>query len=205
MYPSAVCRCWLPTRQSLRPSMQPSAPSPLPCSPPTACACARCAGRGLGSSRHTDQVPTCQPPRKPPSACACAAGVQPLLPLSAAQVGTEVHDGVRLEFAHKHGCHGSDSDGWQSGLDALSGGQRTMVCLTVVVAVGAAACAHAGCYATSMSAACVAASHLASSGRAPALHALHLCRTDMHTQACTCAAAAAGSDGRWWDLCHADG
>ena len=84
------------------------------------------------------------------------------------QIGQEVHEGIRLEFAHKGNTSsgsnpatstnesniyqgGSDSgqasgsnskragggedSRWYAGLDALSGGQRTMVCLTFVVAV----------------------------------------------------------------------
>ena len=63
---------------------------------------------------------------------------------AAVQVGAEVHEGMHLEFAHKAsgggGGGGSEGRDWQSGLDALSGGQRTMVSLTVVVAVSAASC-----------------------------------------------------------------
>lgn len=62
------------------------------------------------------------------------------------QVGAEVHEGVRLEFAHSPaGAAAADeapsdiADGgsgeWRTGLDALSGGQRTMVALAFTVAV----------------------------------------------------------------------
>lgn len=48
-----------------------------------------------------------------------------------------MHEGVRLEFARRDSNTGVGGGlDWQSGMDALSGGQRTMVCLTVVVAVG---------------------------------------------------------------------
>lgn len=77
-----------------------------------------------------------------------------------------MHEGVRLEFAHRGGsggggecatpdrqagesedamgddggeeASGGPGGGWRSGLDALSGGQRTMVSLTFVVSVGTA-------------------------------------------------------------------
>lgn len=62
-----------------------------------------------------------------------------------------MHEGVQLEFAHR-GSSAVDEDGsdsgaaaedgsssgtasWRSGLDVLSGGQRTMVSLAFVVAV----------------------------------------------------------------------
>lgn len=63
---------------------------------------------------------------------------------SRSQVGEAVHEGVQLEFAHRGGSSGGsrtdeaqgDGAGWRSGLDVLSGGQRTLVSLTFVVAVG---------------------------------------------------------------------
>lgn len=64
-----------------------------------------------------------------------------------------MHEGVQLEFAHR-GSVAVDGDGldsgaaaedgsgsgaasWRSGIDVLSGGQRTMVSLAFVVAVRA--------------------------------------------------------------------
>lgn len=67
-------------------------------------------------------------------------------------MGSAVHEGVQLEFAHRgstaaatavgsdseaadmDGCSGTTGS-WRSGLDVLSGGQRTMVSLAFVVAV----------------------------------------------------------------------
>ena len=50
-----------------------------------------------------------------------------------------MHEGVQLEFAHS-GSGGAGDDagggsGWRSGLDVLSGGQRTLVSLALVIAV----------------------------------------------------------------------
>ena len=67
-------------------------------------------------------------------------------------MGSAVHEGVQLEFAHRGSTAAAAADGvdsaaadvdgssssagsWRSGLDVLSGGQRTMVSLAFVVAV----------------------------------------------------------------------
>lgn len=84
------------------------------------------------------------------------------------QVGQDVHEGLDLEFAPSNaappdsssgaaqedgqpqGCGGEEggskggSGGWRQGLDALSGGQRTMVSLALVVAVRHLQC-HTAC------------------------------------------------------------
>ncbi|PRW20630.1 putative polyamine transporter isoform A [Chlorella sorokiniana] len=83
------------------------------------------------------------------------AAVLPAYRVRMRKVGSAVHEGVRLEFAH-HGSHTAAADGadselaptddgsgggsasWRSGLDVLSGGQRTMVSLAFVVAVAMA-------------------------------------------------------------------
>ena len=118
-----------------------------------ACRAARAVGRGgaclwstlLPSSGAPCCTHTCHPP-------------------AGAQVGAQVHEGLRLEFAHKGhpGGGGSQGEGeggagagsgseeeegstdesggarggWRPGLDALSGGQRTLVSLAFVAAVG---------------------------------------------------------------------
>lgn len=91
--------------------------------------------------------------------CCCGPTLPPALPTC--QVGAEVHQGLRLEFANRgqgvcgeskggdgsagSGAEEEDDDagagvgaqgGWRSGLDALSGGQRTLVSLAFVAAVG---------------------------------------------------------------------
>ncbi|KAI3435034.1 hypothetical protein D9Q98_003086 [Chlorella vulgaris] len=77
------------------------------------------------------------------------AAALPSLRLRLCKVGKEVHEGVRLQFAHHSkeaaggGGHTSGDGGsgdcvWRTGLDALSGGQRTLVSLALIVAAAPA-------------------------------------------------------------------